>query len=151
MNQEETLQRLLSRAETLIRLADHFGKNPFPNRLPLIKKPKSNKPQDEILVIKATVCEVFGNVTIAEMDSSRRPDRICIPRMIAMELCTIFTEESLSEIGKSFGGKDHGTVMHARDRVSILISVDIPLRNKYRACEKLVKEKLAPREPEYYV
>ncbi len=49
----------------------------------------------------------------AEMTSKKRPANIALVRQIAMYLCRKLTAHSLQEIGKRFGGRDHGTVMYA--------------------------------------
>jgi len=49
----------------------------------------------------------------SDMTSKRRPNAIAFPRQVAMYLCRILTTCSLQEIGESFGGRDHGTVIHA--------------------------------------
>ena len=45
------------------------------------------------------------------MTSKRRPANIA--RQVAMFLARELTSSSLSDIGDAFGGKDHGTVIHA--------------------------------------
>ena len=47
------------------------------------------------------------------MTSKRRPANIAFPRQIAMYLARELTKASLNEIGDAFGGRDHGTVLHA--------------------------------------
>jgi len=47
------------------------------------------------------------------MTSKRRPANIAFPRQIAMFLSRQHTNSSLCDIGDAFGGKDHGTVIHA--------------------------------------
>ncbi|MCK7482554.1 MAG: hypothetical protein M0C28_39630 [Candidatus Moduliflexus flocculans] len=47
------------------------------------------------------------------MTSKRRPENIAFPRQVAMFLSRQMTETSLSAIGEAFGGRDHGTVLHA--------------------------------------
>jgi len=47
------------------------------------------------------------------MTSKRRPANIAFPRQIAMYLARELTKNSLAEIGEAFGGRDHGTVLHA--------------------------------------
>ena len=42
-----------------------------------------------------------------------RPANIAMARQIAMYLSRKLTTHSLQEIGRQFGGRDHGTVMHA--------------------------------------
>ncbi len=62
--------------------------------------------------IQKRVAEHF-DVRIADMTSKRRPANIAFPRQIAMYLARELTKTSLSEIGEVFGGRDHGTVLHA--------------------------------------
>jgi chromosomal replication initiator protein len=71
--------------------------------------------------IQKRVAEHF-DVRLADMTSKRRPANIAFPRQIAMYLSRELTKGSLSEIGDAFGGRDHGTVLHAhrlvRDRMT---------------------------------
>jgi chromosomal replication initiator protein len=60
----------------------------------------------------------------SDMVSKRRPNNIAIPRQIAMYLCRTLTKHSLKEIGESFGGRDHGTVIHACKAVDNMIDQD---------------------------
>jgi chromosomal replication initiator protein len=62
--------------------------------------------------IQRRVAEHF-DVRLADMTSKRRPANIAFPRQIAMYLARELTKTSLSEIGEAFGGRDHGTVLHA--------------------------------------
>jgi chromosomal replication initiator protein len=62
--------------------------------------------------IQKRVAEHF-DVRLADMTSKRRPANIAFPRQIAMYLARELTKTSLSEIGEAFGGRDHGTVLHA--------------------------------------
>jgi chromosomal replication initiator protein len=58
------------------------------------------------------VAEHF-DIRLADMTSRRRPENIAFPRQIAMYLSRQLTECSLNVIGEGFGGRDHGTVLHA--------------------------------------
>ena len=62
--------------------------------------------------IQRRVAEHY-DVRIADMTSKRRPANIAYPRQIAMYLARQLTKCSLNEIGEAFGGRDHGTVLHA--------------------------------------
>ena len=62
--------------------------------------------------IQRRVAEHF-DVRLADMTSKRRPANIAFPRQIAMYLSRQHTNSSLMDIGDAFGGKDHGTVIHA--------------------------------------
>ncbi len=62
--------------------------------------------------IQRRVAEHF-DVRLADMTSKRRPANIAFPRQVAMYLARELTKMSLNEIGDAFGGRDHGTVLHA--------------------------------------
>jgi chromosomal replication initiator protein len=62
--------------------------------------------------IQRRVAEHF-DVRVADMTSKRRPASIAFPRQVAMYLARELTKSSLNEIGEAFGGRDHGTVLHA--------------------------------------
>src|SRR4029079_16729861 len=62
--------------------------------------------------IQKRVAEHY-DIRIADMTSKRRPEHIAFPRQVAMFLSRNLTESSLSSIGEAFGGRDHGTVLHA--------------------------------------
>jgi chromosomal replication initiator protein len=67
--------------------------------------------------IQKRVAEHF-DVRLADMTSKRRPANIAFPRQVAMFLARRHTKASLNEIGDAFGGRDHGTVLHACKTVS---------------------------------
>lgn len=62
--------------------------------------------------IQKKVAEHF-DIRLADMTSHRRPQNVAFPRQVAMYLSRIMTDRSLADIGESFGGRDHGTVLHA--------------------------------------
>lgn len=63
-------------------------------------------------------------VRVLDLKSSTRAKPIVVPRQIAMYLIKKFLDKSLVDIGKSFGGKDHTTVMNALERVKNLQAAD---------------------------
>lgn len=67
--------------------------------------------------IQKVVAEHF-DVRLADMTSRRRPASIAFPRQVAMYLSRSLTKGSLMEIGEAFGGRDHGTVIHACKKVA---------------------------------
>ena len=73
--------------------------------------------------IQRRVAEHF-DVRLADMTSKRRPANIAFPRQIAMYLARELTKTSLCEIGDAFGGRDHGTVLHAHRLVKEKMSKD---------------------------
>lgn len=62
--------------------------------------------------IQKKVAEHF-DIRLADMTSKRRTASIAYPRQVAMYLARELTPSTLIEIGDAFGGKDHGTVIHA--------------------------------------
>ncbi len=66
--------------------------------------------------IQRRVADHF-DVRLADMTSKRRPQNIAFPRQIAMYLARELTRSSLMEIGEAFGGRDHGTVLHAHRQI----------------------------------
>jgi chromosomal replication initiator protein len=64
----------------------------------------------------------------SDMTSKRRPNNIAIPRQIAMYLARTLTKHSLQEIGDAFGGRDHGTVIHACKAVDNMMDQDASMR-----------------------
>ena len=56
-------------------------------------------------------------IKLSDMMSSKRTKQITVPRQVAMYLTKLLTTMSLPEIGKSFGGRDHTTILHAFKKV----------------------------------
>ncbi|HXF10108.1 MAG TPA: chromosomal replication initiator protein DnaA [Desulfuromonadaceae bacterium] len=88
-----------------------------------------------IEVIQKKVAEHF-DIRLADMTSKRRPENIAFPRQIAMYLSRQMTESSLSTIGEAFGGRDHGTVLHACRLVKDRMEVDANVRQVVHYLEK---------------
>lgn len=79
----------------------------------------------------------YYKLRIADMVSKRRPANIAFPRQIAMYLSRMLTSHSLQEIGQAFGGRDHGTVIHACKTVENMMEQDDSVS---RAVEYLQKQ-----------
>ena len=88
-----------------------------------------------IEVIQKKVAEHF-DIRLADMTSKRRPENIAFPRQIAMFLARQMTESSLNTIGEAFGGRDHGTVLHACRLVKDRMEVDSNVRQVVQYLEK---------------
>ena len=69
--------------------------------------------------IQKKVAEYF-NIRLSDMSSPRRARAVARPRQIAMYLSKQLTSKSLPDIGRTFGGRDHTTVMHAVNRIEEL-------------------------------
>ena len=77
--------------------------------------------------IQKKVAEHF-DVRLADMTSKRRPANIAFSRQVAMYLARHHTKASLHEIGDAFGGRDHGTVLHACKTVSVRMKKEDQVR-----------------------
>ena len=71
----------------------------------------------------------YYHLRMADMLSRRRPANIAFPRQVAMYLSRILTEHSLQEIGGAFGGRDHGTVIHACKTVENMMDQDTSIKH----------------------
>lgn len=85
--------------------------------------------------IQAAVSDHFG-LAPRELLSSARAPRVAWPRQLAMYLVRELTGESLPAIGRSFGGRDHTTVLHACRRTAARLGDDSDARE---AVEKLCR------------
>ncbi|MFM2296112.1 MAG: Chromosomal replication initiator protein DnaA [Verrucomicrobiota bacterium] len=88
-----------------------------------------------IEVIQKKVAEHY-DIRLADMTSKRRPENIAFPRQVAMYLSRQMTESSLNTIGEAFGGRDHGTVLHACRLVKDRMEVDANIRQTVGLLEK---------------
>ncbi len=92
----------------------------------------------DIKTIQKTVCGFYG-VKFSELISKRRSKSIAVPRHIAAYLCREFTDASLPEIGKSFGGRDHTTIMHAVSKIKNEVEVNTKVYNEIHEIKKIMK------------
>jgi len=69
-----------------------------------------------IEIIQKFVSDYY-QLKLTELKSRNNSKSVAKPRQIAMYLCKTLTNASLPEIGKSFGGKHHSTVIHSIRKV----------------------------------
>ena len=81
--------------------------------------------------IQRTVAEYY-KIKVADLLSKRRNRSVARPRQMAMALAKELTNHSLPEIGDSFGGRDHTTVLHACRKVKELRESDSDIREDYK-------------------
>jgi chromosomal replication initiator protein len=72
-----------------------------------------------IEVIQKFVSDYY-QLKVGELKSRNNSKSVAMPRQIAMYLCKNLTSASLPEIGKSFGGKHHSTVIHSIRKIEDL-------------------------------
>ncbi len=80
--------------------------------------------------IQKTVADYY-KIKVADMYSKKRTRVLARPRQMAMYLARELTNLSYPEIGLSFGGRDHTTVLHACARIEELKASDQILRKDY--------------------
>lgn len=85
--------------------------------------------------IQRTVAEYY-KIKISDMMSKRRSRSVARPRQVAMALAKELTNHSLPEIGESFGGRDHTTVLHACRKIKELEESDADIRED---CKNLLR------------
>lgn len=73
--------------------------------------------------IQALVAEEYGFPSDLIRSKTRKKE-IAEARQVAMYLCTEFTRLTLKAIGLHFGGRDHATVIHARETVNERIKIE---------------------------
>jgi len=81
--------------------------------------------------IQRTAAEYY-KIKIADMMSRRRSRSVARPRQMAMALSKELTNHSLPEIGDSFGGRDHTTVLHACRKIKELRETNSDIREDYK-------------------
>ena len=91
-----------------------------------------------IETIQQRVAEEF-KVRVADINGRRRTADIALCRQVAMFLARKHTERSLQDVGAAFGGRDHGTVLHAERAIASKMAEDTELRERItRLSETLV-------------
>ena len=81
--------------------------------------------------IQKTTAEYY-NIKMSDILSKRRSRSVARPRQMAMFLAKELTNYSLPEIGESFGGRDHTTVIHACKKINELRAFNLDIEEDYR-------------------
>jgi chromosomal replication initiator protein len=81
--------------------------------------------------IQRMVAEYY-KIKVADLMSKRRSRSVARPRQVAMALAKELTNHSLPEIGDSFGGRDHTTVLHACRKIKEMREIDADIREDYQ-------------------
>ena len=83
--------------------------------------------QDEravtVEMIQKSVADYY-QLKVVDMRARNNSKSVALPRQIAMYLCKTLTHASLPEIGRSFGGKHHSTVIHSIRKIEALRKKD---------------------------
>lgn len=109
---------------SLIRLIAYASLTGREISLPLAQDVLRNVLQNDeraitIEIVQKAVADHYS-LKVAELKSKNNSKSVAMPRQIAMYLCKALTNASLPEIGKSFGGKHHSTVIHSIRKIEDL-------------------------------
>ena len=113
----------------LIRIVAHHSLTQRPISLELatevldVLSPVAAADAPTIARIQALVAAHYS-VSTAELISAGRTARVNWPRHVAMHLARELTGAPLQAIGEAFGGRNHGTVLHACKRVAERVTAD---------------------------
>ena len=89
--------------------------------------------------IQKVVAEHY-NVSVSDLKSKKKDRKFVIPRQISIYICCSLTEYSTTEIGNEFGGRDHTTIMHARDKVESLLKTDSSMNSTVNLLIRATKD-----------
>ena len=94
----------------------------------------TNEPKEEIKndltpdKIISTVCDYF-NIGLQDIVGKKKNKEVVEPRMIAIYLISELLNLPLVNIGKIFGGRDHTTIMHSRDKITSELKTNKKIQN----------------------
>ena len=97
---------------TMAEVEDVFSNN--------MEEMKNELTPDKIITV---VCDYF-NTSYQDITGKKKNKEIVEPRMIAIYLISEILDLPLVSIGKLFGGRDHTTIMHSRDKISEELKVN---------------------------
>lgn len=87
-------------------------------------------------IIIECVCDYF-NISKADIVGKKKSKEIVEPRMIAIYLISELIDMPLISIGKYFGGRDHTTIIHARDKITDQVKNNIRMANTVKEIENM--------------
>ena len=87
-------------------------------------------------IIIECVCDYF-NISKADIVGKKKSKEIVEPRMIAIYLISELIDIPLISIGKYFGGRDHTTIIHARDKITDQVKNNIRMANTVKDIENM--------------
>jgi len=76
------------------------------------------------------ISHYFG-VGVSQLKGDRRTKQIVWPRQVLMHMLRTELELPLEEVGRLIGGRDHSTVMHAVDKVTVELATNQAFKNQF--------------------
>ena len=102
----------------------------------LVKSPEGRRITPELII--SVIADQYG-VTSEDILSKKRSRDIALPRQIAMYLCRSMTQLSTTNIGRSFGGRDHTTVMHGCEKINQEMNDNFSFRKRVEELTSIIK------------
>ena len=105
-----------------------------------LKDEQKDKSQLNPKVIIDTVCKYY-NISKTDLVGKKKNKEIVDPRQMCMYLITELLDLPLASIGTLFGGRDHTTIIHARDKISNAIKTNQKLKIEANDLKNLILKK----------
>lgn len=143
---EKVTRNIRQMEGALTRISGHIRLINDPLRIETVQRLLQDILQEELQhqvtveKIQQRVADYF-HLRVSEILSRRKPAKIVVPRQIGMYLCRMLTNHSLTQIGDAFGGRDHGTVIHAIRTVEALMEQDSQMRNSVEYLTKQLEQR----------
>ncbi len=78
------------------------------------------------------------NITLDQIIGKRRSKPIVTPRQYAIYILRVDMGISLQEVGRIVGGRDHSTIMHSVDKITLELSKSQQLQQEFSTIRKLI-------------
>ena len=91
-----------------------------------------------VKVVQQAVANHY-HVELESMTSQGRSRKVTFPRQIAMYLAREFTNMSLPDIGRNFGGRDHSTVLHACKKIEKIQGTDLAIKKSLMQLREVIR------------
>ena len=89
--------------------------------------------------IQKVVAEYFS-LSLNDLKGKKKTKNIVFPRQLAMYVAREITDFSTTELGQSFGGRDHATVLHSLEKIKGQLLTDPALDSTIENLKRLIKE-----------
>jgi chromosomal replication initiator protein len=99
----------------------------------------ASTPNLSIEIIQKAVADTYL-LSVNDLKGPKRTQKIVYPRQLAMYICREMTDFSTTEIGETFGGRDHTTVMHSIEKIQNKFITDPSLDSTIESLKRTIKE-----------
>jgi chromosomal replication initiator protein len=101
----------------------------------VLDDPKASLSSEDIMKVVAA----YFKIKVSDLKSPKRNRKFAAPRQIAIYLCRERCSMSYPEIGSSFGGRDHSTIIHSYRKVALEKNTDPELSRHLEALARELK------------